>query len=118
MPIDMSMLAPGGGGMGMPQPGGMPEGMPQGAPQGGGAPAGGNPGAMEALKAGIQYLMQQGLSVEQIIEAMLKFIEMNPNMNIPEEQVRQIVEQTAQQLGGAEAGGQMGGAGGMPAPQV
>jgi hypothetical protein len=54
---------------------------------------------MEALKAGIQYLMQQGLSVEQIIEAMLKFIEMNPNMNIPEEQVRQIVEQTA---GGAE----------------
>ena len=98
--VDMSMLAPGGGGgMGLPQPGGgMPQGAPQGAPQGG-APMGGNPGAMEALKAGIQYLMQQGLSVEQIIEAMLKFIEMNPNMNIPEEQVRQIVEQTA---GGAE----------------
>jgi len=111
MPIDMSMLAPGGGGMGMPQPGGgMPQGAPQGAPQGGA----GNPGAMEALKAGIQYLMQQGLSVEQIIEAMLKFIEMNPNMNIPEEQVRNIVEQTAQQAGGAEVGAAEAG---MPGPQ-
>jgi hypothetical protein len=113
--FDMSMLAPSGGGMqGMPQPGG----MPQGAPQGGGAPAGGNPGAIEALKAGIQYLMQQGLSVEQIIEAMLKFIEMNPNMNIPEEQVRQIVEQTAQQLGGAQGAAPMGAAeAGMTGPQ-
>jgi len=111
MPIDMSMLAPGGQqqGMGMPQPGGaMPaEGAPQGGPQG----QMGNPGAMEALKAGIKYLMDQGLSIEQIIEAMLKVIEMNPNMNIPEEQVRQIVEQTAQDLGGqtqSATPGQMG----------
>jgi len=110
--VDLSMRAPGGGGMGMPQPGGAPQGAPQGMPQG--APAGGNPGAMEALKAGIQYLMQQGLSVEQIIEAMLKFIEMNPNMNIPEEQVRNIVEQTAQQAGGAEVGAAEAG---MPGPQ-
>ena len=98
MPIDMSMLAPQQGQpQGMPQ--GQPQGMPQGQPQGGQM---GNPGAIEALKAGIKYLMDQGLSVEQIIEAMLKVIEMNPNMNIPEEQIRQIVEQTTQEMGSAE----------------
>jgi len=109
MAVDISMLAPQGG---MPQ--GQPQGTPQGAPQGQPAQGGQGPGAIEAFKAGVKALMNQGLSVEQIIEAMLAFIAQNPNMNIPEEQIRKLVEQTAAESGQA----QMGQAGGQAGPPM
>ena len=106
--VDMSMLAPQGGAPGgapggMP-PGGAPGGAPQGAPQGPpGQGQGMNPGGMEGFKGAIQFLLQQGLSPEEILQACLK-IAGDLGMNIPEEQLRQMIEQVSAGAGAAGPG--------------
>ena len=75
----------------------LPRGRPPGAgpttarPQAGG---GMNPGGMEAVKAGIQQLLKMGLDEEQIVEAILK-LAAESGMDIPEEEIRALIEQTA-----------------------
>jgi len=78
--------------------------LPQGRPPGAGpstarpqARGGGmNPGGMEAVKAGIQQLLKMGLNEEQIVEAILK-LAAESGMDIPEEEIRALIEQTAGQ---------------------
>ena len=53
-----------------------------------------NPGGMEAVKAGIQQLLKMGLDEEQIVEAILK-LAAESGMDIPEEEIRALIEQTA-----------------------
>ena len=75
-----------------------------------------NPGGMEGFKGAIQFLMQQGLSPEEILEACLK-IAGDLGMNIPEEQLRQMIEQvSAGGPGGPQAAG-LGAAGPQAAGQ-
>jgi hypothetical protein len=49
---------------------------------------------MQAVKAGIQQLLQMGLNEEQIVEAILK-LAAEQGMNLPEEQIRALIQQTA-----------------------
>jgi len=115
---DMSMLAPPGMG-----PGGPPaQGPPAGGMPAKGMPAQGakgmNPGGMEGFKGAIQFLLQQGLSPEEILQACLK-IAADLGLNVPEDQLRQMIEGASAGQGagqGAGAGGPaMGGApGGAP----
>lgn len=84
----------------------LPQGRPPGAgpttarPQAGG---GMNPGGMEAVKAGIQQLLKMGLDEEQIVEAILK-LAAESGMDIPEEEIRALIEQTAGAEGQASQG--------------
>jgi len=77
MPIDTSIIAP--------------RNMPQ-EPQGGGR-QGMGPGIMQGLKSAISWLQKQGLEIEDIIQAILKLVG-EVGLNIDEEQVRALVEQT------------------------
>ena len=92
-----------------PPPGAAPQGGPQAGvrpPQGAGPPQGGgmNPGGMQAVKAGIQQLLKMGLDEEQIVEAILK-LAAESGLDIPEEQIRALIEQTASGQGDAPQGG-------------
>ena len=100
---DMSMLRPGappaGGapaaGGGMPPPGGARPGA-GGMPGQGMKGPGMNMGGLEAVKQIVQLLMSKGMEIEEIIEAMLNMIEMNPDMpEMSEDQIRRIVTQAA-----------------------
>jgi hypothetical protein len=66
-----------------------------------------NMGGLEAVRQIVKILLDKGMSVEQIIEAILNMMEMNPDMpEISEDQVRQVVTQAAGEGGGgAPAGG-------------
>ena len=76
--------------------------------------AGMNMGGLEAVKQIVQLLMSKGMEIEEIIQAMLNMIEMNPEMpELSEDQIRQVVTQAAGQAGGGEA---VGGAVTGPAP--
>ncbi len=95
-----------------PVQGNLPRGGPPG--QGGGM----NPGGMQAVKAGIQQLLKMGLDEEKIVEAILK-LAAEAGMDIPEEEIRALIQQTAG-AGGAPQGGPPQGApqGAPPAPPV
>ena len=78
----------------------------QGNPPRGGPPAQGsgmNPGGMQTVKAGIQQLLKMGLDEEQIVEAILK-LAAESGMDIPEEEIRALIQQTAGAEGGAPQG--------------
>ena len=77
-----------------------------------------NPGGMQAVKAGIQQLLKMGLDEEKIVEAILK-LAAEAGMDIPEEEIRALIQQTAG-AGGAPQGGLPQGApqGAPPAPPV
>ena len=78
----------------------MPQGEPpQGMPPEGGMGKGMNPGGIEALKRGVQ-IMLKFMTPEELLKALLKMVEMNPDVNVGEDQLRQIIEQAS---GGAEA---------------
>ena len=81
-----------------PVQGNLPRGGPPG--QGGGM----NPGGMQAVKAGIQQLLKMGLNEEKIVEAILKLVA-ESGLDIPEEQIRALIEQTASGQGDAPQGG-------------
>ena len=72
--------------------------MPTGGPPQGGQGKGMNPGGIEALKRGVQ-IMLKFMSPEELLEALLRMVEMNPDVNVGEDQLRQIIEQAS---GGAE----------------
>jgi len=81
--------------------GATPQGLGQDLPGGQVPPNTGqgiNPGGIEAVKSGIKALQRIGMEVEQIIEVILKFAE-QLNLNIPEEEMRQLIEQTAAEGG-------------------
>lgn len=96
-------------GAGSPPAGGPPTGAPpQGRPQAGaGPPQGGgmNPGGMQAVRAGIQQLLKMGLDEEQIVEAILK-LAAESGMDIPEEEIRALIQQTAGAEGAPQGGPQ------------
>ena len=103
---DMSMLRPGA------QPGAPPAGPTGAAPQAGappmGKPPGGgmNMGGLEAVKQIVQLLMSKGMEIEEIIQAMLNMIEMNPEMpEMSEDQIRQVVTKAAGEGGGGPVTG-------------
>ena len=103
---DLSMLRPGAPPAGAPPAGASPQGaIPQGAPPKAGPPGGMgggmNMGGLEAVKQIVQLLMRKGMEIEEIIQAMLNMIEMNPEMpEMSEEQIRKVVTQAAGQQGG------------------
>ena len=74
-----------------PQAGG-PQAILQGAAQGppGGPAQGMNPGGIEALRNGVRFLMQF-MTPEEILDALLKLAQ-EKGMDIPEDQLRQIIE--------------------------
>ena len=82
-------------GLGQAPQGALPAGQ---TPPGQGQRQGMNPGGIEAVKAGIKALQRAGLEIEQIIKAILKLAE-QLNLNIPEEEMRQLIEQTAAESG-------------------
>jgi len=86
-----------------------PQGAPQGA-QGMEAPGQGmNPGGIEALRNGVRMLMKF-MSPEEILDALLKMAQEN-NINVDEEQLRQIIEnETGQASPQANPQGSMPGA--------
>jgi len=69
------------------QGGAPPQGAPQDVPQGQGM----NPGGIEALRNGVKFLMQAGMSPEEILDALLKLAQ-EKGLDIPEDQLRQIIE--------------------------
>ena len=78
MPVDTSMLAPS-----------MPEEPRQG---------GMGPGIIEGIKSAIQWLVKQGMNVEEIIETILKLAG-DVGTNIPEEEMRRLIQKTAAEGG-------------------
>ena len=113
---DMSMLRPNAPPAGAPPGGAAPQAgaPPAGGPRPMGGGAGMNMGGLEAVKQIVQLLMSKGMEIEEIIQAMLNMIEMNPEMpELSEDQIRQVVTQAAGQAGGGEA---VGGAVTGPAP--
>lgn len=117
-PNDLLMGAGGAGSLqGAPPQGGPPAGArpPQGGPQGARPGGGMNPGGMQAVKAGIQQLLKMGLDEEQIVEAILK-LAAESGMDIPEEEIRALIEQAAGAGGGAPQGAPP--QAGLPGPQA
>lgn len=98
--FDMSILAPTGQNTPMPQGVGQ-EKM--------------NPGGIEALKGSVQVLQRMGMSPEDIVTAILQLAE-RLDLNVGEEEIRQVVEQAAPAGGTPEQAPMGGGMGGGQAP--
>jgi len=100
MPIDLSVIAPRGSSGQRPQPNAQPNVQPNAQP----APTAGmtQPGQIEAFKAAIKALQRQGLSNEEILDMLLKIAE-KMGLNVPEDQLRSLVE-SVQTEGAAPTG--------------
>lgn len=111
-PNDLMMGAdPQAAGAQPPVQGNLPRGGPPG--QGGGM----NPGGMQLVKAGIQQLLKMGLDKEQIVEAILK-LAAKSGMDIPEEEIRALIQQTGASGGAASPQTPAGAPQGGQAPPV
>jgi hypothetical protein len=58
-----------------------------------------NPGGMDALKKAVGYLLQMGMSAEELLQNLLKMAELG-EMGVDEDKLRQMIESVTQGVEG------------------